>query len=152
MQGDPASAEIYLEWRQQHLPKQWRSRLEHKIEDTDRFVAHDLEPDLVAEIRSKLVKYSIINRAYLVCKSMRIFPNRPLYILGIKLIGSPIDLQKPQTEFESEQDLCDRLRIELNFGKHLLIATFDSEKVTSTNRQDLRLIENIEQIPYASIF
>lgn len=152
LQGDPASAEIYLEWRQQHLPKQWRSRLEHKIEDTDRFVAHDLEPDLVAEIRSKLVKYSIINRAYLVCKSMRIFPNRPLYILGIKLIGAPIDLQKPQTEFESEQDLCDRLRIELNFGKHLLIATFDSEKLTSTNRQDLRLIENIEQIPYASIF
>jgi Zn-dependent protease with chaperone function len=99
-QGDLASAEIYVEWRQQHLPKQWRSKLEHKIEDTDRFVAHDLEPDLVTEIRNKLVNYLIIDQAYLVCKLMQIFPDQPLYILGIKLIDRPIDRRKLQAESE----------------------------------------------------
>ena len=152
LQNDLASAEIYLDWRQQHLPKQWRSKLEHKIEDTDRFISHDLEPDLVSEIRNKLVNYPTIERAYLVCKLMRVFPDRPLYILGIKLLDSPLYRQNKLAEIALEQALCDRLQIELNFGMNLVIATFDSEKVTSTNRQDLRLIENIEQIPYASIF
>ncbi len=148
LQADSRSAEIYLEWRQQHLPKQWRSRLERKIEDTDRFSPHDLEPDLVNEIRNKLINYPTIDRAYLVRKLTRIFPDRPIYILGLKLINSRF----LQPELASEKYLCDRLRIELNFDKDLIIATFDSKKVASTNRQDLRLIENIEQIPCSSIF
>jgi hypothetical protein len=152
LQADLRSAEIYLEWRQQHLPKQWRSRLERKIEDTDRFFPHDLEPDLVNEIRNKLVNYPIVDRAYLVRKLTRIFPDRPLYILGLKLIDLPIDSRSLQPESASERYLCDRLRVELNFDKNLVIATFDSKKIASTNRQDLRLIENIEQIPSASIF
>ncbi|WP_373545551.1 hypothetical protein [Chamaesiphon sp.] len=49
-QADPISADIYLEWRQNHLPKQWRSKLERNIKDTDRFIPHDLAPDLIKEI------------------------------------------------------------------------------------------------------
>ncbi len=149
---DLASAEIYLDWRQQHLPKQWRSKLERNIKDTDKFVAHNLEPDLVAEIHCKLAKYPVIEQAYLVCKPMRIFSDRPLYILGVKLASSR-STNSHQTQVESSQefDLCERLRIELNFGKRLIIAPFDSQKSKYTHSRDLKLIESIQKVPTASI-
>jgi Zn-dependent protease with chaperone function len=152
-QGDVKSAEIYLDWRQQHLPKQWRSKLECNIKDTDKFIPHDLEPDLVAEICQKLVNYPAIDRAYLVCKPMQVFKERPLYVLGIKIANNnPSHRQNTRIDSRLERDLCERLRLELNFGKQLVIATFDSQKSRSTNYQDLKLIENIQRIPAASIF
>jgi Zn-dependent protease with chaperone function len=152
-QGDLVSAEIYLEWRQQHLPKQWRSKLERNIKDTDRFVPHDLEPDLVTEIRTKLVNYPTIDRAYLVCKPMQIFPDRSLYILGIEIANPRSnDRQKQQPDVELERDWCERLRLELNLGERLIIAPFDRQKSAATSHQDLRLIDNIRKIPAANIF
>jgi Zn-dependent protease with chaperone function len=157
-QNDLATAEIYRDWRQQYLPKQWRSKLEHKIKDTDLFIPHDLDPELVAEIRHQLARYPIVDRAYLVRKPMQIFPERPLYILGIKLINPSTDNQhrskqaKIAVSESTEQIICQKLQVEINFGKHLLIATFDSQKFTSTSRQDLKLLQNIEQIANASIF
>jgi Zn-dependent protease with chaperone function len=151
-EGNLASAEIYLQWRQQHLPKQWRSKLERKIEATDRFIPHNLEPDVIAEICHKLSQYPSIERAYLVCKPMQVFPDLPLYVLGIKIANPKSrSSHKLQAESELERDLCDRLRVELNFGKRLLIATFDSHKSKLSNRQDLKLIENIQKIPDAHI-
>jgi hypothetical protein len=152
-QGDLESAEIYLEWRQQYLPKQWRSKLERNIKDTDKFVAHDLDPAVVKEIQHKLVNYPAIDRAYLVCKPMQVFRDRPLYVLGIKLANTKSNNpQQLQADSRLERDLCERLRIELNFGKRLIIATFDSQKSRSTNHQDLKLIENIQKVPTANIF
>jgi Zn-dependent protease with chaperone function len=153
LQGDPASARIYLDWRQQHLPKQWRSKLERNITDTDLLIPHGLEPDLVTEIRNKLVKYAEIDRAYLVCKPMKIFADRPLYILGV-IIKHPKSQsrQKSLIEAERERDLCTRLQIELNLGKCLVIAPFISNKSISTNYRDLKLIENIQKTPRANIF
>jgi Zn-dependent protease with chaperone function len=148
-QDDLASAEIYLEWRQQHLPKQWRSRLERNIKNTDRFIPHDLQADLVTEIQHKLAKYPTIERAYLVCKPMQVFNDLPLYILGIKIVS---DIQKISASEAIERELCERLRIELNFDERLVIATFDSKKSTSTNYQDIKLIESIQKIPGAIIF
>jgi Zn-dependent protease with chaperone function len=154
-QGDAATAEIYLEWRQQHLPKQWRSKLERNLKDTDQFTCHNLEPDLVNEIRRKLAHYPTIDRAYLVCKSTQIFPDRPLYILGLKIDNSKSKSYQPQIlqiDVELDHDLCERLRIELNFGQRLIIATFDSQKSRSSHFQDLKLIQNIQKIPEASIY
>jgi Zn-dependent protease with chaperone function len=148
-QGDLSAAEIYLEWRQQHLPKQWRSKLERNIKDTDRFVPHDLEPDLVTEIRHKLGDYPIIDRAYLVRKPMQVFPDRSLYILGLKIANHRLN---DDQKLQAESELCDRLRIELNFAHRLIIATFDSNQSRSTDRQDFRLITNIQKIPGAKIF
>jgi Zn-dependent protease with chaperone function len=151
-QDNPASAEIYLNWRQRHLPKQYRSKLERNIKDTDRFIAHDLAADLVAEIRSKLANYPAIDRAYLVCKPMQVFSGRSLYILGIKLI-SPKSIQRQRDRVASQLkfDLCHQLKIELNFINRLSIAIFDG-KPRFTNRQDLRLLENIKSTPLANIF
>jgi Zn-dependent protease with chaperone function len=151
-QGDLASAEIYLDWRQQHLPKQWRSKLERNIKDTDKFVSHDLAPELITEIHAKLSNYPAIDRAYLVCKPMRIFTDRPLYILGLKInTAKPNTPQKLKIDAQLERDLCERLRIELNFGQRLVIATFDSQKSGTTNYQDLKLIQNIQKVPTANI-
>lgn len=151
LQGDLATAEIYLDWRQQHLPKQWRSKLEHKITNTDRFVSHNLEPVVVNEIRNKLIDNPIVDRAYLVCKPMRVFVDRPLYILGLKLANSTTDRSQLEgLESDLERDLCDRLHLELNIGKPLIIATFDSNKF-SADRQELRLIDRIACIPHANI-
>jgi Zn-dependent protease with chaperone function len=151
-QGDLVSAEIYLEWRQQHLPKQWRSKLERNIKDTDKFITHDLDPAVVTEIRNKLVNYPVIDRAYLVCKPMQIFKDRPLYVLGLKLANTQSNKPyKFRADARLERDLCERLRVELNFGKRLVIATFDSQKSRSTNHQDLKLIENIQKISTANI-
>ena len=150
LQDDLASAEIYLDWRQQHLPKQWRSKIERNIKDTDRFISHDLEPDLVAGIRDKLVDYPIVDRAYLVCKPMQVFSDRPLYILGIEIADDR--RRKSQVESEIESTLCDRLQIELNFIKGLTIAIFDSKKSMFTNDRESRLIQNIQKTPGANIF
>jgi hypothetical protein len=153
-QNDPATAEICLDWRQQQLPKQWRSRLERKLEATDRFIPHDLGSDLVAEIQTKLKQYPIIARAYLVCKPMQVFRDRPLYILAIELANtrsSPRQKQL-QTESELEFDICQQLQIELNFFDRLVIATFDKNRSYLTDRQDLNLLENIRNIPAAKIF
>ncbi len=152
-QGDLAAAEIYLDWRQQHLPKQWRSKLERNLKDTDRFNPHNLEPDLVTEIRNKLVDYPIIVQAYLVAKSMQVFPDQPLYILGIEIANTrSTNRQKIQAESDLEHDLCERLSIEFNFGNRLIIAPFNSKKSVFTNSQDSRLIENIRKTPTAKIF
>jgi Zn-dependent protease with chaperone function len=152
-QGDLTSAEIYLEWRQQHLPKQWRSKLERNIKNTDRFIPHNLEANLVTEIRDKLVNYPIIDRAYLVAKPMQIFPDRPLYVLGLEIANTlSTNHQKLQADAELERDLFERLKIELNFGERLIIAPFDSNKSKSTNYHDLKLIQNIQKIPAAHIF
>ncbi len=148
--GEAGLAQMYLAWRQQHLPKQWRSKLERKIKDTDRFVPHDLAPDLVNEIRNKLVDLPAIDRAYLVRKPMQVFAERPLYILGLKLAKSRSTDR--QLDLTLERDLCDRLQVELNICKHLVIATFDGTKSSFTDRQDFKLIENIAKIPDANIF
>jgi Zn-dependent protease with chaperone function len=147
--GDAVAAEIYLEWRQQYLPKQWRSKLERNLKNTDRFIPHDLDADLVDEIRQKLAKYSLINRAYLVCKPMQIFKDRPLYVLALKIANHR---SRMSIDVETERDLVDRLQIELNFGNRLLIAIFDGEKSRSTDRQDAKLIANIQKVTQARIF
>ncbi len=162
-QNDLGSAQIYLDWRQQYLPKQWRSKLEHKIKDTDLFVSHDLDLELITDIQKKLARYPIVDRAYLVLKPMQIFPEYPLYILGIKLVNTSKKKsgrdKVPQAKIsivesiESiEEIICQKLQLEVNFGKHLSIAIFDSQKSRSTTYQDLRLLQNIEQINNARIF
>jgi Zn-dependent protease with chaperone function len=151
LQGNLATAEIYLDWRQQHLPKQWRSKLERKLTDTDRFVPHDLEPEVVNEIRNKLTDIPLIDRAYLVCKPMRVFSDRPLYILGLKLTNFTTDRSRiGELEADLERALCDRLHLELNISKPLVIATFDSKK-SHTDRQDLKLIDRIASTPHANL-
>ncbi len=144
-QGDLVTAEIYLDWRQQQLPKQWRSSLEQKIKHTDRFIPHNLDSNLVIEICQKLAKYPIVDRAYLVCKPMQIFSDRPLYILSLKL-------NRSRSTLEIERDLLDRLNIEINLGERLLILAFDSDVNSSIDRQDLKLIEKIARVPRANIF
>jgi Zn-dependent protease with chaperone function len=147
--GELASAQIYLEWRQQHLPKQWRSQLERKIKDTDRFVTHDLDPDSIAEICSKLAKHREIDRAYLVRKPMQLFPEHSIYILAIKLRYTQSNIT---LEERRERELCDLLSIELNLGKRAIIATFDSHKSRFTHHRDLKLVGKIERVPGGCIF
>jgi Zn-dependent protease with chaperone function len=152
LDGDLAAAETYLAWRQQHLPKQWRSKLERTLNNTDRFVPHDLEPDLVAEICRKLVHYSAIERAYLVCKPLQVFPDRPLYVLAIKLAKpKSTNRQKITTAANLDINLGDRLRIELNFDRQLVIAFFDEQKSKFSHDRDWKLIENIQKTPHANI-
>jgi Zn-dependent protease with chaperone function len=152
-QGDLAAAEIYLEWRQQHLHKQWRSKLERNIKETDRFVPHDLDSNLVTEICQKLAQHPAIDRAYLVCKPMQIFRDRPLYILSLKLTKyREIDIHQLQQNLKLEAEICDRLRIELNFIRRLVIAVFDSDRSGFTDDRELQLIGNIQKIPDARIF
>jgi len=151
-QSDPTSAEIYLDWRQQHLPKQWRSKLEHELTATDRLISHDLDPALVIEIRAKLTEYPIIDRAYLVSKPLQVFSDRLLYILAIQLTNTnTVRSQKILTESEIEFDLCQQLQIELNFIDRLVIVTFDRNRSVFTDRQDFKLLENIQKVPAAQI-
>ncbi len=158
-QDDVAAAEIYLDWRQQHLPKQWRSKLERQLDD-NRFVTHDLEPDLVAEILVKLAEYPIIISAYLVCKPMQVFSDRPLYILAIQFANvhrqsisnrKLLYRQTIQPEYSPEVDLCQQLQIELDFIDRLVITAFDRNSFPLTGHQDLQIFKNIKKIPTAQI-
>lgn len=153
LHDDPVTAEIYLEWRQQHLPRQWRSKLERDLQVTDRFVPHDLESGLITEIRHKLVKYPSIERAYLVRKPLQIWARRSLYVLGIKIANPPSTARQTRDlESELERELCARLQIELNLGEYLTIATYYNRTSIFIDRQDLKLIKNIQKIPESRIF
>ncbi|WP_310417479.1 M48 family metallopeptidase [Chamaesiphon sp. OTE_8_metabat_110] len=153
-QEDFKSAEIYLDWRQQHLPKQWRSRLERQLAATDRFTTHALTVDILTEIQTQLTQYPIIARAYLVCKPMQVFKDRPLYVLAIELVGSNSWRCQKQLETDSqlEFDLCQQLQIELGFIERLVIATFTKNRSLFSDRQDLKLLENIQKTSAAHIF
>ena len=152
-EADFKSAKIYLDWRQQHLPKQWRSRLERQLAATDRFTTHDLAADVVTEIQTQLAQYPIIARAYLVCKPMQVFRDRPLYILALELANSKSwqHRKQQQIELQLELDLCQQLQIELNFVERFVIATFDTNRSLLSDRQDLKLLENIQKTPAAHI-
>jgi Zn-dependent protease with chaperone function len=153
--GESDLAQIYLDWRQQHLPKQWRSQLERKIKDTDRFVPHDLDPELVAEIQGKLSQHHEIERAYLVRKPMQSFPEHSIYILAIKIaqIRSSIAGEEQQELGNSlAERLCQRLSVEINLGKRSIIATFASHKSGFTHHRDLKLVNKIERVPGGCIF
>ena len=140
-QGDPISAEIYLDWRQSHLPKQWRSKLERQVKETDKFITHNLAPDRIAEIQQKLEQYPIIDRAYLVCKPMKVFTDLPLYILGIKFK----DLAK------SDLLITEQLQLDLNLGERLIIIP-TSKQTTDHNHRNTKLMKNIERVVNANIF
>ena len=153
LHDEPAAAKMYLEWRQQHLPVQWRSKLERNLLATDRFVPHDLELDLITEIRHKLVSYPPIERAYLVRKPLQIFARKSLYVLGIQITNPQSTARQAHyVKSELERELCVRLQIELNLGRYLTITTYYSRTSIFTDRQDLRLIKNIQKIPEARIF
>jgi Zn-dependent protease with chaperone function len=131
--GDLNAANLYLDWRKQHLPKQWRSNLERQLDRADRFIAHDLPDDRVSEIVEVITSISDwIDRAYLVCKPMQIFPDYPLYILAID-----------DRNFELEERLLDRLRIELIFDKHWQIITERTDKY--------HLLDRITKVPHSRI-
>jgi Zn-dependent protease with chaperone function len=125
--GDLATAKIYLQWRQQHLPKRWRSRLERQINPTDRFVPHDLAPEFVAELRDQLAQHSSIRQAYLVCKPMQIFPDYPLYVLAIERL-------KDHSSRVSGISLSQQLEIELSWHQRLKILLLDRHQSCLTHR------------------
>jgi Zn-dependent protease with chaperone function len=157
-QDDVAAAEIYLDWRQQHLPKQWRSKLERKL-DSDRFANHDLELDIVAEIQKKLAEYPIITGAYLVCKPMQVFSDRPLYVLAIQLDNTSWPSRSERRSIrcqiqdwtQIEFDLCQKLQIELDFIDRLVITAFARNCSVLAARQDLKTLKNIQKILTAQI-
>jgi Zn-dependent protease with chaperone function len=154
-QGKSDLAQIYLAWRQQHLPKQWRSQLDRKIKATDLFIPHDLAPDLVSEIRTQLIQHRLIRRAYLVRKPMPLFPDHHIYILAIKLANtrgrnlSPQESSHPprlQSDEQIERELCERLSIEINLGKRSIIAIFDRHNSGFNSQGHSQLITNIEGV------
>ncbi len=151
--GRQELAQIYLEWREQHLPKQWRSQFERKLEDTDRFVTHDLDPDSIAEIAIKLARYSTIDRAYLVRKPMLLFSEHYIYILAIQLDRTRFS-QRNQLEIEEriERELVERLTIELNLGKRSIITLFDRPKSPFTHQRDRSPIDKIQRLLGANIY
>jgi Zn-dependent protease with chaperone function len=138
--GDLDNADLYLQWRQQHLPKQWRSKLERQIGVTDRFVPHNLTPEFVAELRDKISHHPTIRQAYLVCKPMQIFPDYPLYVLGIDLYPTAIE----EAENNRGASLAAQLDIELRWHSRLEIILLD--------RQPHRLNHSIRKVSGANLF
>lgn len=154
-QGKSDLAQIYLAWRQQHLPKQWRSQLDRKIKATDLFIPHDLTPDLIDEIRTQLIHHRLVRRAYLVRKPMPIFPDHYIYILAIKLANARIHNSRQgsshQADEQIERELCDRLSIEINLGKRSIIAIFDRHNSALTHHAHSKLIAKIEGVSTSCI-
>ena len=117
--------------------------MERRITATDRFVPHDLDLDLVAEIRTKLAMYHEIDRAYLVRKPMQLFPEHSIYILAIKLAQTRSSIAVKE---QLERELSQRLSIEIDLSKRAIIAIFDPHKYPSTHHRDLKPIDKIERI------
>jgi Zn-dependent protease with chaperone function len=128
--SQPEPANQYLQIRQQHQNLFKLFQLERQnISHTDKFVAHDLPPIEAQQIFEQLSSYNSISKAYLVRKRTKIFPDKPLYVLGIirRFIRGTGKSYQPDTE------LVEQIQAELNLSIQVHVIIFDQTNIKLCN-------------------
>jgi len=120
--GEQKLAEQYRQQLQHHAPRwqlaeQERSRLKYD----DRFEPHCLAAEEVQQLTDLLASYADIKAAYLVRKTVSLFPEKPFYLLGVvrRLLPGTGATHQTNAEF------IERLAAEISFSEALQILIFD---------------------------
>ncbi|MGD1871754.1 MAG: M48 family metalloprotease [Mastigocoleus sp.] len=133
-------AQTYLEIIREHYPKWKRSQQERStVEDTDKFIPHNLPADEIRQISEYLSSYSQIKEAYLVRKKVNIFPEKGLYILGIIRRYSV----NSEVGYDYDGELCEWIESEISFSG-------DFEIIISHQR-NMGLMKVMRQVSFSHI-
>lgn len=104
----------------------------------DQFERHDLDERLLSELAQQLQRYPIC-RADLVKKTLRFFPEQPLYILLV----TTRECQNSPVPKVGESTLGTQIAQELRFGRELLVCL--------TDQTDPDLIQRIQEQSQGSL-
>jgi Zn-dependent protease with chaperone function len=98
-QGREAEAVRYRERAREHYEQLARAHQERAtVTERDRFEPHGLPDTELARLREQLSQHEQVGAAYLVRKAVTLFPERPLFVLGVRLITACHKIQSEQEE------------------------------------------------------
>ena len=120
--GEHHLAEQYRQQLQHHAP-QWQlaEQERNSLKYDDRFEPHGLAAEEVQQLAELLASYADIRAAYLVRKTVSLFPEKPFYLLGVvrRLLPGTGATHQPNAEF------IGRLAAEISFSEELQVLVFD---------------------------
>ncbi|MBW4599153.1 MAG: M48 family metalloprotease [Calothrix sp. FI2-JRJ7] len=120
--SQPEQANKYLLLRQQYQPSFKLFQLERQhVNHTDKFIAHDLSPVEVQQITEQLSNYSSVGKAYLVKKRTKIFPDKPLYVLGIIRHF----VRGTGANYQPDAELIEQINAEINLSSQVHVIIFN---------------------------
>ncbi|MBF2067872.1 MAG: M48 family metalloprotease [Calothrix sp. C42_A2020_038] len=138
--SQPEQANKYLFLRQQYQNsfKLYQVERQH-ISHTDQFVTHNLPPIEANQISEQLSDYLSVSKAYLVRKQTKIFPDKPLYVLGIirRFCGGT------GANYQPDLELTEQIQAQLNLSSTVIVIIF--------NQNNMKLYNVINRIPGSCI-
>jgi Zn-dependent protease with chaperone function len=129
-QGQLEKATAYQQKGEQHQ-ETWKLG-EHERQTVsyyDQFAPHNLSEVEIQQLAEQLSNYPEVRKAYLACKQLTHFPEKPLYVLGIirrfvKGIGS---------NYKSDSELINQIETELNFSRDVHVIIFQQNNIKLRN-------------------
>ncbi|MGK7871773.1 MAG: M48 family metalloprotease [Xenococcaceae cyanobacterium] len=139
--GQLEEAEMYRQRGQQHC-EAWKRSLQERtsVSSEARFIPHNLPEVEVRQIAEQLSGIPEVRKAYLVCKEVILFPEKPFYVLAIT--RRFVNGQGPN--YKRDNELIDQLEIELNFS--------GTVRVLLLQENNTKLRKALRQVRGASIY
>ncbi|WP_155749496.1 M48 family metallopeptidase [Scytonema sp. UIC 10036] len=114
--GDTNAAQLYKQRAEKHYDKMLKAQQEREcIQTNDKFQPHGLSQAQLNSLYQQLSGYTQIKTVYLVQKTVEHFPEKALYILGVKRkVGFWGEVDTPQKNSNLVQQLSDELEFHHN--------------------------------------
>lgn len=120
--SQPELANKYLLLRQQYQQTFKLFQLERQhIKHTDKFITHDLPAVEVQQITKQLSSYLSVDKAYLVRKRTKIFPDKPLYVLGIMRRF----IRGTGANYQPDAELIEQIKAEISLSSQVHVIIFN---------------------------
>lgn len=139
-QGEHEEAALYLKRARGHSDLEEKAQEERsRILASDQLLPHELTDEQMAVLREQLSRFADVDRAYIVRKAVRYFPERPCYIIGVAMHTAWYKLRSESAGIE----LIDRLSTDVATPGYTLFVLLDG---------DMRYLKKkMEQVPGALI-
>ena len=129
-------AKAYQKRAESHYEKILLARQERSfVSESDEFKPHKLPNSEVKKMWVQLSKYDYLKEAYLVQKVVKYFPEKPLYVLGVKRRRGWLEVDSTP----NDNQLADRLANEVQFPGNGYIIIFNNNTNNIANK--LRKVE-----------
>ncbi|BAZ14776.1 Zn-dependent protease with chaperone function-like protein [Calothrix sp. NIES-4071] len=138
--SQPEQANKYLLLLKQYQQSFKLFKLERQhIKHTDKFLSHNLPPVEALQISEQLSNYLSVSKAYLVRKQIKIFPDKPLYVLGIIRRF----VRGTGANYQPDAELIEQIKAEINLSSQVHVIIF--------NQTNMKLYKVITRVRDACI-
>jgi Zn-dependent protease with chaperone function len=144
-QGEIEKANTYQQRAEKHYELVLQAKQERSIvSDKDKFQPHNLPASQVQRLRQQLSNSAQVKEAYLVRKVVNHFPDKPLYVLGIRLHRSWWKLYGS----DHDKEFLDKFSNEMEFsGSVYLIILNNLNEQNGSNKKLGKILSKIETAP-----